>query len=342
MNRPSPTTGTRPRGATRNDVARLAGVSNAVVSYVINDGPRPVAEPTRLRVLRAIDELGYRPNAAARALKLARTRTIGLLVRDNANPFFAEFARAVEDAAFARNHAVLLGNSSGAPSRELAYIETFLDRAVDGLMIIGLSDAPPLDAVVERGTPLVVLDRASVRPGMATVLVDDSGGARTGTKHLIGHGHSRVACVAGPQHIPAAQERVVGWRAAMRGAKLPHPRNFVSIGEFSREGGYLAMRQLLDTDARPTATFVSSDIQAIGVLKAIRDAGLRIPDDVAVVSFDGTEESGYTDPPLTVLRQPFTEMAVRALDLLLGGDCAGEHTLPVNLVTRASCGHHPG
>lgn len=340
MNSPSPPSRTRPRGATRNDVARAAGVSNAVVSYVINNGPRPVAEPTRLRVLRAIDELGYRPNAAARALKLARTRTVGLLVRDNANPFFAEFARAVEDAAFARNHAVLLGNSSGAPSRERAYIEAFLDRAVDGLMIIGLSDSPPLDAVIERGTPLVVLDRAPVQDGLATVLVDDAGGARVGTKHLIGHGHSRIACVAGPPHIPAAQQRVVGWRAALRAAKLAHPRGLVSVGDFTREGGYQAMRALLDAPQRPTAVFVSSDIQAIGVLKAIRDAGLRIPDDIALVSFDGTEESAYTDPPLTVLQQPFVEMAIQALDLLLGDDCTGEHTLPVTLTVRRSCGIH--
>lgn len=330
----------RQRTATRDDVARLAGVSNAVVSYVVNGGPRPVAEHTRVRVLDAIERLGYRPNGAARALRLARTSTIGLLVRDNTNPFFAEFAHAVEDAAFARNHAVLLGNSSGSAEREASYLGAFLDRAVDGLMIIGLSDSPDFDDVFERGTPLVVLDRVPVRPGLAVVVVDNTGGARLATRHLVEHGHTVIGCVGGPRGIAAAEERVAGWRSALRSARLPHPRDLVAAGEFSRDGGYRATKQLLEATQAPTALFVSSDVQAIGALSALREAKLRVPRDVAVVSFDGTEESAFTDPPLTVIREPLAEMAAKALSLLLDGDCSGDHLLPVELVTRASCGCH--
>lgn len=326
------------RTATRDDVARLAGVSNAVVSYVVNGGPRPVAEVTRVRVLEAIERLGYRPNGAARALRLARTRTIGLLVRDNTNPFFAEFAHAVEDAAFARNHAVLLGNSSGSTDREASYLGAFLDRAVDGLMIIGLSDSPHFDDVFERGTPLVVLDRVPTRSGLAVVVVDNTGGARLATRHLIEHGHRVIGCVRGPTGIAAAEERVAGWRSALRSAKLPHPRNLVVAGEFTREGGYRATLELLAGSPAPTAVFVSSDVQAIGALSAVREAGLRVPSDVAVVSFDGTDESAFTDPPLTAIREPLADMAAKALSLLLDGDCSGDHLLPVELVTRASCG----
>lgn len=330
----------RQRTATRNDVARLAGVSNAVVSYVVNGGPRPVAEETRVRVLDAIERLGYRPNGAARALRLARTSTIGLLVRDNTNPFFAEFAHAVEDAAFARDHAVLLGNSSGSAEREASYLGAFLDRAVDGLMIIGLSDSPRFDDVFERGTPLVVLDRVPSRPGLAVVVVDNTGGARLATRHLVEHGHEAIGCVRGPAGIAAADERVAGWRSALRSARLPHPRTLVAVGEFTREGGYRATRELLGRTPGPTALFVSSDVQAIGALSAVREAGLRVPADVAVVSFDGTDESAFTDPPLTAIREPLTEMATKALSLLLDGHCSGDYTLPVELVTRASCGCH--
>lgn len=332
----------RLRPPTRTDVARRAGVSNAVVSYVVNDGPRPVAGATRERVMKAISELGYRPNASARALKMSQTKTIGLLVRDNVNPFFAEFAHAVEDGAFSQGYAVLLGNSSGSSEREHACISSFLDRAVDGLMVMGVSAAPDLAPVIDRGTPLVVLDQFPPRKGLARVAVDNMQGARMGTDHLIGHGHRRIACLAGPTRVSVADERVQGWREAMHAAHLSTPRTLLTQADFTREGGYRAMRELLTSRARPTAVLAGSDVQAVGALRAICDAGQSVPDDIAVVSFDGTEESAYTEPPLTVIQQPLAKMAALALSLVLGEDCSGLHTLDVDLVVRRSCGCHPG
>lgn len=337
MSFPGPRNGLhRSRAVTRDDVARRAGVSPAVVSYVINAGPRPVAQATRLRVQQAIDELKYRPNATARALKLNRTRTLGLIVRDNANPFFAEFAREVEDCAFARDHAVLLGNSSGNPERETAYIDNFLDRSVDGIMIIGLSHLPALQNVLDRGTRLVILDKTPIRPGIATVLVDNIGGAYAGTRHLIEQGHINIGCVAGPAGIAASDERVLGWRNAMSSASLQPPPAVVVRNEFSSRGGFEATMKLLSLHPQPSAIFVSSDIQAAGALAAIHAANLRVPDDISVVSFDGTVGSAFANPPLTVVRQPFAEMARLSVSILLDGPNETEHTLATELVLRSS------
>ncbi len=331
------------RAFTRTDVARRAGVSVAVVSYVLNGGPRPVAEATRQRVQQVIDELGYRPNANARALKLARTRTLGLIVRDNANPFFAEFARHVEDESFTRHHALLLGDSSEDPRREAACVDSFLDRSVDGIMVIGLAAAASLRDVTARGTPVVVLDKMS-EPDLqvATVYVDNHDGARVATEHLVGHGHRRIGCISGPLGIPAADDRIAGWQAGLSAAGLAHPRTLSARADFSRNGGYQAATRLITRRPHPTALFVGSDIQAAGALRALRDANLRVPEDVAIVAFDGTDGSSFTNPPLSVVQQPFAEMARTAVSLLLDNRGAGTHVLPVRLIPRRSCGcDHP-
>jgi LacI family transcriptional regulator len=328
----------------RADVARLAGTSPAVVSYVLNDGPRPVAPATRARVLAAVEQLGYRRNGVARALRTQRTMTLGLVVPDIVNPFFAEVARAVEDAAFGRGYTMIVGNASEDLARQDAYVRTFLERQVDGLLLVpahGRMDWLPELARSQR--PWVVLDRrVPDLTGVSQVLVDNVGGAAAATEHLVEHGRTRIACIAGPNDVLASTERVAGWRRALEasgGSPAAMPLRHVPFG---RHAGYEAVREILAT-ADVDALFVASDEQALGVLRAINDSGRRCPDDVALVSFDGIAASAHATPGLTTMAQPFSELATAALRELLDRVSDPEteavtSVLPVTLVRRGSCG----
>lgn len=331
-----------PRKATRDEVAKRAGVSTAVVSYVLNDGPRGVSDDARARVLEAVAALDYRPNEVARALRARRTRTIGLVVPDNANPFFAELALAIEDESFSRGYALLLGNSDQELEREESYIRTFLQRQVDALLLISVSTAPDLTALEGRATTAVVLDRSLPGGSVGTLVADDEGGALEGVRHLVEHGHRRIGLIAGPDDVAAALERRRGWSRALDEAGLPASEDLVATSPFTRSGGYVAARELLARRPRVSAAFVSSDVQAIGFLRAATDAGLRVPDDVAVVSFDGIEDSAYSVPRLTTLQQPLELIANRAIERLLDDvdpQAAPLHeVVPVRLAVRGSCG----
>jgi LacI family transcriptional regulator len=326
---------------TRAQVAEHAGVSPAVVSYVLNDGPRAVAPATRARVLASVNALGYRPNAVARSLRVRRTHTIGLIVPDNSNPFFAELAREVEAAASARGYALLLGNSTQDAEREASYVETFRQRQVDGLLLIGVHVLP--ETVQGARTPIVVLDRPVPGLELPSVLIDHRGAALTGTRHLIAHGYERVGCIAGPDGVPVSDERSAGWRAALAEAGIGAEGELEVAAPFSYAGGYAAARRLLAATRPPRAIFASSDLQGIGALRAAADLGLRVPDDFALLSMDGTEQASFTTPGLSTVRQPLDQLAERAVQRLFAQleAPAVEPTrdvLPSALVLRGSCG----
>lgn len=323
-----------PVGPTRSDVARLAGVSPAVVSYVLNDGPRPVAPATRDRVLHAIDELGYRPNAVARALRLRKTHTLGLLVPDNSNPYFAELAKALEDEAYAHGYALLLANSSDSPERERRQLRTLIDRQVDGLLVIG-SSQHSIDAAAAN-VPIVLLDRAGDAGRLPSVVVDNRGGAHAGATHLLEHGRFHVACISGPLSLPAARERFQGFLDAVGDSA---GRRLAAEVPFTRDGGHRATLDLLRRDPRPDALLACSDLQGIGALHACWELNLRVPDDVAIIAFDGTQESEYTNPPLSVIQQPIAEIAADAIEKIInpaGGVSQSVHGYTV--IGRRSCG----
>lgn len=326
----------------RRDVAELAGISPAVVSYVLNGGPRKVAPVTRERVLAAIEQLGYRPNGIARSLRVNRTMTLGLLVPDTSNPFFAELARAVEEAAFDAGYTLLIGNATDDEARQTAYVRTFLQRQVDGLLLVPAhGPVTCLDELSASQKPWVVLDRRiDSGVGATQILADNVGGARAATRHLIEHGRRRIACIAGPRDVMPTTGRVAGWRSALRSAKLkPAAVRHVAFG---RSAGYRAALDLCATNP-PDALFVTSDEQALGALRALTELGLRCPDDVAMVSFDGIAAAAYAVPALSTMAQPFAELGRQGIAALLSriADPASEPSesvLPVSLVARGSCG----
>ncbi len=331
----------RPAVATRADVARVAGVSTAVVSYVVNGGPRPVAASTAAKVQHAIDLLGYRPNGSARALSRGVSDTIGLVLPDSSNPFFAELALEFQRLAAISGRALLLASTMSSRRHETRLIEGLLSRQVEGLIVRGdTAHRDPL-ANVRTDVPSVLLDTMAAVPGRPSVGTDLRQGADRLVEHLIAvHGLTRVGLIIGEDLSGLADPRELGWRDSQRRHGLAEGP--IARGAFSRPGGYAAMQRMLAAGKPPQAVFASSDVQAIGVLRALHEAGVRVPEDIAVVSFDGTIESEYSFPSLTVARQPIAELAAEAFRLATGGETAESfRLLAPELVIRRSCGCTP-
>ncbi len=332
----------------RADVARLAGVSPAVVSYVTN-GSHPVSTRTRARVLAAIDQLGYRPNALARSLATSRTHTLGLLLPDSSNPYFAELSSAIEDAAFAAGFTVLLGNGDDEVHRELTYVRAFLDRQVDGVIVCPGNDfSHGFDELVAAQVPVVSTDRVSRESPLPSIVVDNEGGARLATTHLIDHGREVFACVSGPRDVSPAQARATGWIRTLEESGRDVDHGLLSFTDFTARGGWEATRELLRHRPAIDALFVGSDLQAFGALRALADSGRRAGEDVAVIGFDGVRLGEYISPRLTTVAQPFDEIAtavVARMVELIGDPRPTAHDvrlLPTRLEIRESCGCAPG
>ncbi|MER5258259.1 MULTISPECIES: LacI family DNA-binding transcriptional regulator [unclassified Streptomyces] len=334
---------------TRDDVARLAGTSTAVVSYVINNGPRPVAPATRERVLAAIKELGYRPDRVAQAMASRRTDLIGMIVPDARQPFFAEMTHAVEQAASERGKMVLVGNTDYVDEREAHYLRAFLGMRVSGLILVshGLTDSAAAEIDAWDARVVLLHERPEAIDDVA-VVTDDLGGAQLATRHLLEHGHEYVACVGGTAETPTVgdpvSDHVEGWRRAMREAgRSVEGRLFEA--PYNRYDAYQMALELLARPDRPTAIFCSTDDQAIGILRAARELRIDVPGELAVAGFDDVKEAGLTDPPLTTVASDRPAMARAAVDLVLddGLRVAGSRRerlklFPSRLVVRQSCG----
>lgn len=329
----------RPRAVTRTDVARHAGVSTAVVSFVVNGGPKTVSEATKQRVLDAVEQLGYRPNRTARALSMGSTKTLGLVVGDTTNPFYAEYTRELQQAAADLGYALLMTAGGPGPDADLRAMLDLCDRQIDGLIVARATAMGRLEELRRRGAhqPLVIIDAPAPVAGYATVGPEAANGMAVAVGHLLAlHHHQSVALVIGESVDPDADRREAGWqRAHADQGRAPGP---VARTAFTRDGGHRAGLELLDRADRPTAVVTSSDLQAIGLLTAARELGLRVPEDVAVVSFDGTEETRFSIPALTTVRQPVAAMAAAAIDLLVHQRTPAHETFPMDLVVRRSCG----
>lgn len=322
------------RAITRSDVARYAGVSSAVVSYVLNNGPKPVAPATRARVVDAIAVLGYRPNAAARALSRGVTDMVGMIVPDSRNPFFAELAHAVDRAAQQRGRTLVVINSDSRRSTTSDHISGLATQQLDGLIIADTLSRRERAGVASLGVPLALVNQFAADGDVPSFGVDYYAGARAGVDHLIGHGHRRIAFVGGDS---ALDHREDGWADALEAAGLPRgPRYRV---RFSLADGHRAGTEFSAAHDRATAVFIASDQLAFSAMSAMHAHGLSIPGDVAVVSFDGSAESTYSWPPLTTVAQPVDEMAAAAIDRLLSGASdAAFRSFPTTLTIRRSCG----
>lgn len=327
------------KSATRADVAKRAGVSDAVVSYVLT-GAKPVSPGTEARVRAAIDELGYRPNGTARALRTGRSLLLGMVVPDIGNPYFSEFAREFERAAARHGYTMTIASSHGDADAELKVVESLRSRSVDGLAIASVYHVGDRPEAHRTGVPIVWIDAFDPKPGAVSVGADARAGARALVEHLITvHGSRNIPFVQARSSRRARDPRELGWRDALTAAGLPDGA-IVTVDEWSREFGAVAGRELLGRADRPDAIFAASDLLGIGLLHEAAELGVAIPGEVALVSYDGSAESEFSIPPLTTYRQPMAQMAQAAADALVAGvpPAPGHHTLPGELIVRRSCG----
>jgi LacI family transcriptional regulator len=301
---------------TIHDVAIRAGVSSTTVSHVINDS-RPVSAELKARVESAMTELGFQPNALARSLRRKRTHTLGLIVPDSANPFFAEVGRGSEDTSFAAGYSVILCNSDGDPARELLYMDLLIQKQVDGVLLVPTGDQTQTAAALQtRNIPVVVIDRDVPDASLDRVFVDNVAGSYNAVQHLIDLGHRRIGYIGGPRHVSTVPDRVAGYRQALEQAGIPFDEHLVVDSNFHDEGGYKAAQLLLSLPDPPTAIFAGNDLMAIGAMAAARERGVAVPAQLSVVGFDDIHLAGYINPPLTTVAQPKYELGVIASQLL--------------------------
>ena len=329
--------------ATMNDVARVANVSIATVSHVIN-GTRFVSAERVERVQAAMQQLGYTPDATARSLRVGRTDTIGLVIPDNSNPFFAALARWIEEAGFEAGYTTILANSNERPDREHRYVSTLVSKRVDGLILSpSRGDHGTLARLLANaGTPVVVVDREAELPNADFVMYDNEGGSHEAARYLIELGHTTIGCIAGPADATSATERVTGFRRALAEADLPLPDHAVVEADFHFSGGREATARLLGTGERFTALFAANDLMAAGALRELAERGIAVPRDMSVIGFDDAPLAEMISPALTTMRQPLQEMAHAAVSLLLSrvtnadGADPTRTILPTSLVIRES------
>ncbi|MHB8909475.1 MAG: LacI family DNA-binding transcriptional regulator [Syntrophales bacterium] len=299
------------------DVALRANVSIATVSRVVNKSDHKVNPATRERVLAAISELDYRPNALAKGLLMKKTMTIGIIIPDISNPYYAEIVRGIQDTADQAGYAVMLHNTDGKQERIIRHIYLLREKSADGVIFCGgiISGYETLSILKELKERVVVVGRHEV--DFPAVMVDNMGGATQAVQHLIDLGHRRIGCIGGPDGSTTAADRLTGYRNALAQNGVALNETLVKRGTWNPESGYLLARELLEGAERPTAIFSANDQMAFGIVKAARELGLAVPRDLAVVGFDNVPTGSYFDPPLTTVEIPMYEIGVASMRMLI-------------------------
>nr|WP_246584486.1 LacI family DNA-binding transcriptional regulator [Thermus brevis] len=330
---------------TINAVAERAGVSISTISRVLNGRDR-VSPETRARVLAAIRELGYRPSALARGLASKRTQTLGFVIPTLTDPFFMGIVAGVERAAAQSGYSLLVSCEPYA-AKGRSYARLFHERRVDGLILVGIRlTRADIEEFQDHHFPVVLIQQ-TVGGLLPSVTADNYGGAKALVEHLISHGYRRFAYIAGSDYTPDNAERFRAMRETLAAHGLDLPDSCVASGDYTHEGGRRAMTELMERGCNPRAVFAANDQMAGGAILAIKERGLQVPDDIAVVGFDDVALARFTSPPLTTVRQPTYEMGYQAARMVLHAiEFPDERmplsvVLPTELVRRESCGCKP-
>lgn len=299
-----------------SDVAKLANVSTATVSRVLRK-PDKVSKETRQKVLEAIQALNYQPNMVARQFRTKETKTVLVVIPDVTSPFFSEVLRGIEHTALESGYRVILGDTENDINREHEYIELLLQQQADGaILLTARMDRTRLEEIANQ-FPVVLACEYMDELDVPTVSIDNIRGARKATEHLIQLGHTRIAHIAGPMNVILSRDRLKGYEQAMISHQLQINSLYIKEGDFSLESGCNQMLHLMELEVPPTAVFVFNDLMAIGAIKAAKDKGFRVPEDVAVVGFDNIKMTSVFEPNITTIDQPKYEIGKKAMDLLL-------------------------
>lgn len=299
--------------ATRDDVARLAGVSTAVVSYVVNGGPRPVSESTRRKVVQAIQDSGYQPNRAAQTLAQGRSRSIGLLIPNTTNPFLAELTRALGDHAYQAQYTLLLGDSADDKERERALVRQFLSQQLAGFVWYAVDQPPPIE-LLGNAAPLTVILNATQdqedHKNLFLITTDEAQQGYLSAELLVECGCTKVGILAGPKHRYNSQQRLQGSLAALSDNKV-HVEA-IAYGDFTEEAGQKALTELRHCDGVVTA----NERQAIGLLHAAATCGIKIPDDLKLVAMNGSKASSFMVPSISTVDQDIRQLTAAVIEIL--------------------------
>lgn len=329
---------------TIKDVAKHANVSITTVSRVLNQTEHAVNSDTRERVLKAIKELGFYPNAMARGLHLKETKTIGLIVQDISNPYYPSIVRGVEDAAQELGYTVILANAYRSRERTTKYLNVLREKRVDGIIFTGggaVKDAAE-DNFFERNDVSTVVIGKSCNAKMPSVQVNNVQASREACEHLIRLGHRQIVTVTGPEDSTTVVDRLEGYRQALMAHGIVFREEFVLRCNFEFDEGYKAVEKFLDvSNDKVTAIFAQNDMMAIGIMKALKEKGLKIPEDIAVIGFDNIPLASFVTPMLSTVAVPIYELGRTAMrimsDLQSGHEISRITTLPTKLLLRQSC-----
>jgi LacI family transcriptional regulator len=340
---------TRRQAVTIKDVARAAGVSITTVSNVLNDRTGSMSEATLQRITQVIQELDYRPNALARGLVTRRTATVGVVIAEIETPLFLHALNTIEPIARSAGYNVLMSKARN-PQEEYDVLHVLLEKRVDGLIFLSVSELAEADHVpelVHLGVPTVLVNRATTYDGLDQINWDDAAGVAEAVEHLIGLGHHRIAHLCGPERRQSGANRLQGYKTALERHNIEYREEYVCTGDYtqSADNWRRSTQELLGLLPRPTAILASDDIVAATAIKTIQQAGLRVPEDIAVIGIDDQHFCTYLNPALTTVRLPILEAGRLAVQTILerisGRHTHSEHTvLPCTLIVRESCGAH--
>jgi DNA-binding LacI/PurR family transcriptional regulator len=301
---------------TMKDVAKIAGVSTATVSHVIN-GTRNVSDEVRVRVLDAMTQIKYRPNVLARGLRTKKTNTLALIIPDITNPFFTEFTRGFQDTADKKDFIVFLCNTDRQLSRELRFLELMWQQQVGGVALnpskVRVED---LNHLLQTHIPIVLIGTQIDHPDLDVVMVDGVQGSIDVVQYLYELGHRRIGIVGGLRSTSSGLLRYQGYCQGLNKYDLPINEQLITEGEFTYDGGHKCMNQLLSIPLPPTAVFATSDVMALGAKRAIEENGLNIPDDISIIGFDDIVEVSRVRPKLSTVAQPIYKMGVISAEIL--------------------------
>jgi len=302
---------------TIKDVAKHVGVSTATVSHVINK-TRFVSDEIKERVLQAIRDLNYQPNAIARSLVKRKTHTIGIIISDILNPFYTAIVRGIEDVTYKSGYSVMLCNTDENVEKEILYIQVLMEKRIDGLVLsTAFQDGvhPLLSQL--KGIPLVSIVRKMKGFNPDAVFGDNVGGAYQAIEHFIHLGHRRIGIISGPLGLSSGAERLEGYKKALESHRIPIQEDWIKTGDFKKESGYFLTKKLLEEKVPPTALLVVNNQMTIGALNALKELGIRVPEDLSLISFDDMEWCSFINPPLTTVEQSPYLMGKTAGEMLL-------------------------